>query len=95
MGLLCVPAAAAHTAQPTAGPCLAPDWLPVCLQLLRMDPHHHGPLHGPALWSDEAGLSDDALIAQFQRECHVVRKGLEGDLAKLSCLILSAGRQGR
>lgn len=54
----------------------------IICELLRMDPHHHGPLHGPSLWSDEAGLSGDALIAQFQRECHVVRKGLEGDLAK-------------
>ncbi len=49
------------------------------MQLLRAsdDP----PLHERPLW-ERGDLDREALLLEFRRECRIVRRGLEGDLAK-------------
>ena len=49
------------------------------LQLLKMPPA--APLHHEPLWS--RGLHGPELVQAFKHECHVVRKGLDGDLIKV------------
>lgn len=39
------------------------------------------PLAGAPLW-ERGGLAPAALVSEFQRECRVVRKGVDGDLHK-------------
>ena len=40
------------------------------------------PMNAKPLW-DRSDLSDTQLIAQFQTECQVVRKSIDGDLVKV------------
>ena len=40
------------------------------------------PLAGAPLW-ERGGLAPAALVSEFQRECRVVRKGVDGDLHKV------------
>ena len=52
----------------------------VCLsQLLRMSPQV--PMEDRPAW--ERNLHGPALVQAFQRECHIVRKVLDGDLIKV------------
>jgi hypothetical protein len=39
------------------------------------------PLAAAPLW-ERAGLAPAALVGEFQRECRVIRKGVDGDLHK-------------
>lgn len=59
-------------------PCLPPP------QLLRTG--GLGELSSAPLWGRE-GLSDDELISEFQKECRIIRQGLEGDLCKVRGLL--------
>ena len=63
--------------------------LPACTaallpQLLRQS--EDSPLHSQPLWL-RPELNQATLIQEFRRECHIVRRALEGDLNK-------AGRRG-
>lgn len=62
--------------------CLNPPYplRAVCPQLLRTG--ELGQLSGTPLWSRE-GLDGDELISEFQKECRIIRRGLEGDLTKV------------
>lgn len=40
------------------------------------------PLARDPLW-ERTGLAPGALVGEFQRECRVVRKGVDGDLHKV------------
>ena len=51
------------------------------LQLLRTSDDK--PLHGQPLW-ERSDLDPGQLINEFQRECHVVRRSIDGDLVKAS-----------
>ncbi len=49
------------------------------LQLLRTS--EWGALSSTPLWARE-GLAEDELISEFQKECRIIRRGLDGDLCK-------------
>jgi hypothetical protein len=52
------------------------------LQLLQGQ-KKEAPLDPVGLWL-RTDLRDDELIQEFRRECRIVRKGMEGDLVKVS-----------
>ena len=54
------------------------------LQLLHGQ-DEEGPLHKVPLWNRE-DLDDACLVGEFQRECRVMRKGVNGDLIKVRLL---------
>lgn len=43
---------------------------------------HEAALKDTPLW--DRGLSGSAFVQAFQNECHIVRKGLDGDLLKVT-----------
>ena len=53
----------------------------VTVQLMRMT--EDGPLHSTPLWQ-RGDLEGPALMREFLRESRIVRKGLDGSLAKVS-----------
>lgn len=53
------------------------------VQLLRTS--EEGPLRREPLW-ERGDLGPEALISEFQRECRIVRKGVDGDLCKVHLL---------
>ena len=67
------------------------------MQLLRTS--EDKPLNGRPLW-ERSDLEAGQLVNEFQRECHVVRRSIDGDLAKVLvnattgciCLLLLACR---
>lgn len=52
----------------------------VCVQLLRTS--QDKPLNGRPLW-ERSDLDGQQLVNEFQRECHVVRRSIDGDLVKV------------
>ena len=40
------------------------------------------PIHRSPLW-ERSDLADDQLVTEFQKECQVVRKSIDGDLVKV------------
>ena len=63
------------------------------MQLLRTS--EDKPLNGRPLW-ERSDLKASQLVNEFQRECHVVRRSIDGDLVKVllnatalcTCLLL-------
>ena len=49
-------------------------------QLLRTS--HDKPLNGQPLW-ERSDLDRKQLVREFQKECHVVRRSIDGDLVKV------------
>lgn len=62
------------------------------MQLLRTQ--EDGPLNKTPLWERDDLASPEELIREFQRECRLVRKGVDGDLVKVRgdlCMCVMVG----